>query len=657
MTDLFRFSYRSIRGKLTLAAVTPLLLILILVALAASYLISASIVNQTQKQIHNDLNAANVILNQEQQRVREVVRFVAHSSALLEKLPYSDLEQLATELSVIKQRENLDILNLTDLQGKQLLTSAPPPFAFPHNFILSALDTGHSYGTVLFSESELRREDSELAKRAQIHGPSQSGVSVERRGLFLVAAIRIVDQQGEPIGCLYGGIMLNNNLPLIDRISELVYGQGKFEGVSVGSATIFLDKLRIATTVRMKNGQRALGTQVSSEVAEAVLQRGETWLARAQVVDEWYLTAYEPIFDDRNKAVGAIYVGVLEKPLTAVRNQSFLTLFGLLILGCLLGGLLASFLARRLSRPVLELAVSAKRIAGGERDVQLPIAGQDEIGHLTETFADMASALKQRDEELQDLNRELEEKVAKRTSQLEEKGLQLIETQEQLLRQEKLAAIGSLATGVAHEINNPAAIIRGNVEILQMSLPADASEREEVAEIMKQVERVSLITQNLLSFSREQSIHPQPVQLVPLLEEILDQISHQAPMADVTIKKNFCSELPDMQGDRERLRQVFNNILLNAVQAMDGQGVLTLSSSFDDCDVQISIEDSGPGFSADVREKIFNPFFTTKSNGTGLGLSVSYGIIQAHSGSIDVSSVPGQGATFRIHLPLPKSFS
>lgn len=656
MTSPFSSGFYSIRGKLTLAIVTPLVVILVLTALAASFLINASIVDQTQKRIRNDLTTARAVLEQEQLRVHEEVRFTAMSLPLVDMLQTADRELLGKLLAETRRKERLDILNITNAQGQILSQTGGGTVTSVADFAVRALADGPLQETVLMSEAEMEREAPGLALRARIYSPADEDKSLEWRGMFLVAAIPLLDQSDQPIGCLYGGVMLNNNLLLVDRINELVYGHDEFSGVAVGSATIFLERERIATTVRLKSGKRALGTQVSPQVAEAVLQRGEIWLDRALVVDEWYLTAYEPIMNGKGQAIGALYVGMLEKPLVAIKKNAFLSLFGLLILGCLLGGLLAGWFARRLSKPILALAGSAEKIAGGERDVSLPVAGQDEIGHLTNAFADMTDALRVSDQELQDLNRQLEKKVSERTSQLEEKSLQLIQTQEQLLHQEKLAAIGSLASGVAHEINNPAAIIRGNVEILQMSLADDVGEQEELSEIMKQVERISLITRNLLSSSREQSLNLEPVKIPELLNEILAQLIHHAPMVGVEIKKTFAHELSAVEGDRERLRQLFTNILLNAAQAMAGKGELCLSGSEEGQWVRILIADTGPGMNESVMGKIFNPFFTTKSNGTGLGLSVSYGIVRAHGGSISVSSSEGQGAAFQIDLPIKRRF-
>ena len=657
MPSPFSSGFHSIRGKLTLAIVTPLVLILVLTALGASFLINASIVDQTQKQIRNDLNTAWAVLEQEQMRLHEVVRFTALSLPLIDILQTTNLDSLEKLLAETRVQEQLDILNITDTRGRILLQSSEKETIDVADFVIRTLNDGPLQEIVMMSEAELERETYGLAPRARIYGPSTKMEPLEQRGMFLVAAVPLLDKSGQPIGCLYGGVMLNNNLTLVDRINELVYGQDEFDGINVGSTTIFLGNLRIATTVHLKNGQRALGTHVSQQVADAVLKSGEVWLDRALVVNEWYLTAYEPIKNSYGETIGALYVGMLEKPLVAVKKRAFLTLLGLLILGCLFGGLLAGWFARRLSKPIMALAGSAEKIAGGKRDVSLPTAGHDEIGHLTTAFAAMTNALRVSDQQRQDLNRKLEEKVAERTSMFEEKSLQLIQTQEQLLHQEKLAAIGSLASGVAHEINNPAAIIRGNVEILQMSLPDEAVEHEELSEIKKQVERISLITRNLLSSSREQNLNLELVWIPVLLDEILDQLIHHAPMIGIEIKKNFVPELPAVEGDHERLRQLFTNILLNAAQAMSGKGELRLSGSVEGNLVRIQVADTGPGMSETVRGKVFNPFFTTKSNGTGLGLSVSYGIVRAHGGSISVSSDVEQGAVFQIDLPINRRFA
>jgi PAS domain S-box-containing protein len=259
--------------------------------------------------------------------------------------------------------------------------------------------------------------------------------------------------------------------------------------------------------------------------------------------------------------------------------------------------------------------------------------------------------LAEQEKALAELNKDLEQKVVERTLLLEEKSRQLITAREELAHAEKLAAIGSLAAGVAHEINNPTAIIRGNVEILQSSLPPHSDTQEEIGEILRQVERIALITGNLLAFARKQNLVARDFQLNQLLEEILDLIGYQIPTAGILMQRSLSKELPLCHGDVDRLRQVFVNLIVNALQALEGQGRLEVSSRFEADEFQVRIVDDGPGIPADIRGQIFHPFFTTKSDGTGLGLSVSYGIVEAHGGNIAVESEPGQGSCFTVSLP------
>ncbi len=649
----------SIRRKMTLAALLPLVVVLSLAALAAFTFINASIVDEAQERVLRDLGAAREVLGHERDRVRDVVRFTAHGSALVRSVSDPGRPLPLEELRSILEREGLDLLTLTDARGRVLLRSASPGAregeSPPPPFVERALAGEDFAGPVLLEARDLAAEGEELAARARIPvrgAPAGAPGGIEERGLFLMAASAVHDEGGKVLGCLYGGVLLNGNLELVDRIRDLVYGTESFEETEVGSATIFLEGVRVATTIRLKGGERALGTAVSPEVAREVLGKRNTWRDRARVLDRWYLTAYEPILDPAGQAIGMLYVGLLEAPFDALKRQAALLLGGLLLLGGGLGTLLALLGARRLARPLLELRDAARKVTSGSWDAPLEEAGDDEVGDLTGAFNRMTLALRERDGALKSLNRELEAKVEERTAQLEEKSLALIRAQEELLRAERLAAIGSLAAGVAHEINNPAAIIRGNVEILLNRLPPEAPEREEAGEILKQTERVAQITRGMLAFAREQAATPSQVFLNPLLVEILAQIGHQAPLGEVRVETDLPSDLPPLFADRERLRQAFTNLLLNALQAMEGTGTLTVRTRLGEESLAVEIADTGPGIPREELSRIFNPFFTTKRVGTGLGLFVTYGIVKGMKGEIDVESEPGRGTLFRLRFPL-----
>jgi two-component system, NtrC family, sensor kinase len=266
----------------------------------------------------------------------------------------------------------------------------------------------------------------------------------------------------------------------------------------------------------------------------------------------------------------------------------------------------------------------------------------------------MKRRLQERDEENQALNRTLEQKVLERTAQLEEKSQQLLNTQKELAQVERLAGIGLLASGVAHEINNPLAIIRGNAELLEMSDRLDDSDQSEVETIIRQVGRVERIVSNLLTFARTKKKVIRPFRIEALLDDILDQIGHQIPLDTYRIERRYQTADVDIEGDEDQLRQVFTNLIVNGLQAMETWGVLTVGTEIRTGEelCRITIADSGTGISKELQEKLFTPFFTTKERGTGLGLAVSYGIVKDHGGDIRFVSAPGLGAEFIVVLPL-----
>ncbi|MDO3377058.1 cache domain-containing protein [Geoalkalibacter halelectricus] len=649
---------RSIRAKLTLAALAPLAVAMAIVTVLGFSLINAWIVGEAQKKVRNDLEAARAEYNQQKYALRDALHFAAHTAGLIDALERMDRAGMQQRLTELMAGSGMDVLTLTDAGATAVARAGNPEaglgMTLSAPYVKAALEGEVFTGTVLMSAAQMEIENPLVARRARLRlVESLPGRDrMENRGMFLLSAYPLRGADGQILGCLYGGVLLNRNLDLVDRIKSRVYGAETYGEKSLGSATIFLGDVRVATTVRLRNGERALGTLVSREVAHTVLAEQKPWLDRALVVHDWYLTAYEPILDRNGNAIGALYVGLLEAPYRDLRTRAAGTLMLILVVTSALGYLLARQGSKRLSRPILELEEMAQRVAHGERHVDLAVRDTDEVGRLTHAFNHMSRALREREEQLRGFARDLEAKVAERTRLLEEKNQELLHAQEELARSEKLAAIGALAAGVAHEINNPTAIIRGNTELLLMELGAESAGREEAEEVMKQTERIARITANLLAFARRQAMHEERLDVNALLEEILSQLPHQVGLGRITLKKNYQPELPPLRADGGQLRQVFTNLLVNAVEAMGGEGLLLLGTAVEGNEVRVSVTDTGPGIAPAVREKLFNPFFTTKRGGSGLGLSVSYGIVERHGGTIEVESTPGQGATFRVHLPL-----
>lgn len=610
---------RTLRRRLLVTALLPLLTALLVGWLLGDRLIAARIAGQAQEEARNDLSTADELLQGELNRLAEGVQLIGRSPGLARGLADGRTPELARLLDLLSGSRSYSFLTVVDRYGQVRYRSANPERAgdtLRHlQPVIEALAGRPGQGVMLFSPLQAGQENPDLPRQMLVplrpspHTPETTRTA-EQRGLFLTAAAPVLGEDGTVSGALFAGMLLNNNEQLADRITRIISPQRREDDLRQ-TATIFLEDVRIATTVQDEHGLRATGTRLSAEVAAAVLQRGERWIAPAYVLKERTFAAYEPLREPTGAVVGALYVGVPEGPYIRMRRNLNLT-FAALLLGLTL---LALGLTTSLGR----------QLAARER----------EIGAL---------------------NRTLEEKVLQRTRELEEKNRRLRETEKELARSERLAELGTLSAGVAHEINNPLAIIRGNAELLQMSLPEGSDLQEEVVEILDQSGRINRIVGGLLTLARQDRRQVSRFEAAPLLDEILDRIGHQQPLAGVIVERTYRGSSCLLEGDREQLRQVFTNLILNALEAMEAEGTLTVSTDGDSGGTSsITVADSGPGIAPEQRERLFTPFFTTKQNGTGLGLAVSWAIIRNHGGTIEARSVPGAGAHFTVTLPPPSS--
>ena len=658
-----RAPHLSIRLKLTLGSLLPLFVAILFCSLAGIYIITTRIKVLAQEKVRTDLNSAREVYSNEIGHIRDVIRFSASMPFAAQALSADNRQAVTPFLSALRQNEHLDILTLVDKHGRVLYRAGNPAACgdLDSNGDLTsrALRGEVSAGSLVFPPEQMLLEGKELARRATIdiiptERAKPGAKKSEYSGMFLVASAPVKDAAGDITGALYGGVLLNGNNAVVDRIKQIVYEGVQYEAKDVGTATIFLDDTRISTNVQTRDGKRAIGTRLSAEVYNRVIINREKWFDRAFVVNDWYFSAYEPIFNLDGGVIGSLYVGMREQPNTALKKKVNLIFGGVLLIGSLFGLVVSGFTGSHLSRPIRELQRLVQRFSAGERDLRIATETRDEIGELAREFNSMTGTLMQREAAIHELNRSLELKVQERTAELESKNLLLLKTQEELVRAEKLAAVGELAAGVAHEINNPMAIIRGNAEVLLMDLPPGNSNREEAEIISQQVGRVEGIVGNLLSFARQQRKALRRVAIDRSLEEILRQVGHQVQLEGIELRRAFSMGATEIEGDENQLRQVFTNLIVNAVQAMENGGTLTVRT---DCNgeegtCRVEIGDTGSGIPPEQINDIFTPFFTTKSSGTGLGLSVSYGIVENHGGTITVTSKECEGSQFIVTLPL-----
>ena len=233
---------------------------------------------------------------------------------------------------------------------------------------------------------------------------------------------------------------------------------------------------------------------------------------------------------------------------------------------------------------------------------------------------------------------------------------QRVRLEEQMVQTEKLTSLGLLAAGVAHEVNTPLAVISNYIQMLAKQIPADDPRQKTIERIVKQTFRASEIVNNLLNFSRTGAAEFVEVNLNSVLEETLTLVQHPFKTAQVNVIKNYTEQLPPVLGSITRLQQVFLNLFMNARDAMPSGGMLEVRTGAHNGSVAVEVTDTGSGIPPENLHRIFDPFFTTKATGrgTGLGLSVSYGIIKEHAGKVDVRSTPGKGTSFRLEFPVAR---
>ncbi|HYI30309.1 MAG TPA: cache domain-containing protein, partial [Bradyrhizobium sp.] len=480
----------------------------------------------------------------------------------------------------------------------------------------------------------------------------------ETRGMVVHSANPVALGGRQP-AALVGGLLLNQNLVFIDTINDLVYRAASLPAGSQGTATLFLDDVRITTNVRLFEGRRALGTRVSRAVRSTVLDQGKTWLDSAFVVNDWYISAYEPITDSYGKRVGMLYVGFLEAPFIKARYTTLAIILVTFIL--ITAAIVPIFLrwARAIFKPLERMTDTIEKVESGDLGARTGLASaNDEIGLVASHLDNLLNRLQVRDRQLREWNEELNARVDERTRELQLANRQLEATTKQLIVSEKLATIGEVTAGVAHEINNPIAVMQGNLDVIR-SLMGDKGNlaRTEFNLLDEQIHRISQIVSRLLQFAKpeEYAGYVERHAADNVISDSLPLVRHLLNKARITIVRDDQSARFVLM-NRTELQQVLVNLIVNAIHAMPDGGMLTLRTSDSDLDgrpgVAIGVIDNGVGMAPDVMQKIFDPFFTTKRReGTGLGLSISQTLVTRQGGRISAESEPGQGTAFTVWLP------
>jgi two-component system, NtrC family, sensor kinase len=600
---------------------------------------------------------------------------LSQSGAIGDQLPVTQAERnrMAEVLRQAELDNKLSMITLVDLQGRTILRSSNPsaygddalmrdysnperPVSSIRRIVEDAL-AGHTVKTFSALAPQILEKEG-LDKQAEIllktfeNGPRVIEVppnTYERRGLMMMVATPVRTSSGRIVGAVIAGRLLNKDLSIVQDFQNLVQDK----------ATIFLGDVRIATTIivlRGENkGQIAVGTLLD-EGADTRLSRGEPVQRMATINGERTLGAYEPLLDYDNKVIGAIYVG---RPLALIDSinraqeeieadaarQTNIYIIASAAISLLLAILIATFFSKRVTARIDQLRKGAEVIEKGQLDYRLRIRSGDEIELLSKQFNSMAAKL---EESYQNLERKVEERTR-----------ELKESQEAMVQQEKMVAIGQLAAGIAHELNTPLGTIIGYAHMLREDLsqqPTNVASLADVEEVIGQAGRCRDLVKNLLNFSRNPAVEKAEADINDIIRKIISLVEHDLEMKRVRLHVNLDPMLPRTKANENEIAQVILNLANNAADSMPEGGDLYVSTSWiEDTDrIRIDVHDTGCGIKETDRNRVFEPFFTTKEvgKGTGLGLSICYKIVENHMGSIEFDTVTGEGTTFRIYLPV-----
>jgi two-component system NtrC family sensor kinase len=615
-------------------------------AAVAVFFIGERVLAEAGNRVASDLNAADEIYGGYATGLYDLIRLEADRSSLRDMLLNrdrdGDIDEVVAELSGVMASERLDFLTVTDAQGDVMLRAANPDVTGDSQagqpIVAQALD--HRIPVVastVLPADDLAREAPGLPSQAALDLVETRGArprtgTVATDGLVLLAAAPVTGDDGEVIGALYGGLLLNRRHEVVDKIKDTVFGRAVYEGRDVGTSTIFLDDVRVATNVLTEQSLRAVGTRVSEEVYDQVVLREQRWVGRAYVVNDWYISAYDPIHDLDGNVIGMLYVGTLEQPYTDLRLRTSL-MFLTITLVAVLGAVGFSYwFSRRLSRPVRALVEASRRVAAGDLTTRVPVTSTDEIGELGDSFNTMADSLRARDEQLKEF------------------------TRRKVMESERLAIVGQLAADVAHELNNPLQGIVTYSHLMLERMRPDDTQRPSVEKIANQANRCTVIIRGLLDFSRPKKPHEKLTDLRATIDECLALVEDRQLFHNIEVVRDYQADLPQTVMDPAQMQQVFMNLIINAAEAMGGVGKLTVTTRLDAARrvIHADFRDTGHGINAEDMGRIFDPFFTTKEvgHGTGLGLAISFGIVKEHGGTITVESTEREGTTFTIELPV-----
>jgi len=612
----------SVKTRILLSFLMVILLLSISIALLGYWVIQKDIIERTDRKVIRDLATARTVYTAEIERIGQALRLVS---------PNGNLESLKDKLNV----HYLRYVTASDLASLR------------SEIALAAVEKEKPVGgTRIISAEELASMSDAPGKPPIDVRSTPRARPSDRTNLDLVMAkeyaVPILDEEGSVKGVLYGGRAINRDDTFVDHVREMVFGRDVYKDKPVGTVTIFLDDVRIATNVQDKDGRRAIGTRVSEEVYRAVVEQGRTWHERAFVVTDYYKSAYEPIRDIAGEIIGILYVGTLEQPFVDMaRGVRQLFLLSVVVVSAI-AVVFSVVLAGAISRPLTEVVRASECLASGDWGYQIdPDTSIKEINSMAEAFNAMSMGLKEREASLRISNEKL---AATNKSYIDLIGFVAHELK------------GILASAVM----NAYAVRDGYLGLVNFK------QRKALDSVTRNLDYLDATVKKFLSLGRvergELPVHKTSLNLKKdVFDSSINSLSAMAVKKGLKIANEIGPELV-VNADADLMQIVANNLVSNAIKYSPDAGKIRISARQIDGMVEVDVYNDSTPMSEEQRAKLFQKFTrldnpeTKKVKGTGLGLYITKQIVEKHGGTIAVEPREhGNSFVFQIETGVPKN--
>jgi signal transduction histidine kinase len=611
----------SLRSKL----IIPYVLLTLILASVGVFIVTRLVSSSIQERFNNQLAeasrvAADRVVRQEADHL-EVLRILAFMEGVPQNFVSEDAERLNQIFTAIASNNEIEAISAVSSYGDEIITVT---------YDLQSQET-KTYSDSIYSG--ITPVQNVLQGLEDERGDKFSGLVETTAGRFMITAAPVRLSDGELVGVLWAGTRLETLLVdmKLQALADLV----------------LLDNQGAVVTTTFNQPEQGFDS-LELDPSQFQQSNGSSIFTEFDFQDREYAALYSP-FNLRDQSYGYLGVALPTDYIFSTLATSRNTFSWIFTLGTLSVVLVGYLLAQHISRPILQLRSISQAVAGGDLGQSSGLDRHDEIGELANAFDIMTLRLRERTEEAARLYQE----AIERNKELAEINARLQAAQAQLVQSEKLAAVGQLTAGIVHDVKNPLAVIKGLAEEAAEDPNLDEFTIEALRTIRESATRANTIVTDLLKFARQSTpvIHRRDIR--ETLSSVFRLTEYLMRKGHVNLSEELSEKAVMVTYDAQQIEQVLINLITNAIQAMPDGGNLFIRLEEKEADVEITVRDEGIGIPEEYLGKIFDPFFTTKAEGegTGLGLSVSYGIVSQHGGHIDVESQVGVGTIFTVVLP------